>query len=155
MYPLWFRYGGKQPPPILRQAQYTAQPALVFYCWVNFLIRNSQWAVTLLYCGLALVGLVLALAWMLELPGSDWSVVGIPSLLCLGLGRFVIRVEDQPTAHASTIPIDIQKRNDGRNAWSNGRNDAHALCLDWASTPKLGTMEANSQRSPIERPLSH
>ena len=60
----------------------------------------SHRAVTLLYVGLALVGVLLALTWVLELPGSDWLMLGIPGLLCFGLWRFVVRVE--------AIPIQLQ-----------------------------------------------
>ena len=57
------------------------------------IVGYSHRAVTLLYAGLALVGLLLALAWVLELPGSDWLVLGLPGLLCLGLGQLVVRAE--------------------------------------------------------------
>ena len=53
----------------------------------------SQRAVTLLYAGLALVGVVLALAWVLELPGCDWLVLTVPTLLSLCLWQFVICTE--------------------------------------------------------------
>ena len=53
----------------------------------------SHRAVTLLYSGLALVGVLLAFAWVLELPGSDWLVPGLPGLLCPGLWQFVVRAE--------------------------------------------------------------
>ncbi|MBX3053008.1 MAG: glycosyltransferase family 4 protein [Caldilineaceae bacterium] len=53
----------------------------------------SHRTVTLLYSGLALVGVVLAFGWVLELPGTDWLAVGIPSLLCLGLWRSVVHRE--------------------------------------------------------------
>ena len=53
----------------------------------------SHRAVTLLYAGLALVGVVLALAWVLELPGSDWLALGLPGLFCLGLWQLVVRAE--------------------------------------------------------------
>ena len=55
----------------------------------------SHWAVTLLYSGLALISLLLALLWMLDVSGRDWLVVGIPSLLCLALWWLVIRVENR------------------------------------------------------------
>lgn len=53
----------------------------------------SHRAVTLLYASLALVGVLLALTWVLELPGSDWLVLGFPGLLCLCLWQFVVRAE--------------------------------------------------------------
>lgn len=67
----------------------------------------SHRSVSLLYTGLALIGVILALAWALGLPGSDWLVVSIPILLFLGLWQLVVRSETkshsaQPTSLAST-----------------------------------------------------
>ena len=68
----------------------------------------SHQAVTLLYSGLALVGLVLALAWVLGLPGVDWLALGLPGLLSLGLWRFVVRAETRSLPLQRPTPtIDI------------------------------------------------
>ena len=64
----------------------------------------SHQAVTLLYSGLALVGLVLALAWVLGLPGVDWLALGLPGLLCLGLGQLVVRAETASLALQRATP---------------------------------------------------
>ena len=53
----------------------------------------SHGAVTLLSAGLALIGVVLALAWVLKLPASDWLALGLPGLLSLGLWQLVVRAE--------------------------------------------------------------
>jgi UDP-GlcNAc:undecaprenyl-phosphate GlcNAc-1-phosphate transferase len=58
----------------------------------------SHRAVTLLYSGLALVGVVLVLAWVLALPGADWLVLGLPGLLSFGLWRLVVRAETRSLA---------------------------------------------------------
>jgi len=70
----------------------------------------SHRTVTLLYVGLALVGALLAIVWVLDLPGSDWLVLGLPVLLCFGLWRFVVRAEtaslalQQPTPPVGDFP---------------------------------------------------
>ena len=65
----------------------------------------SHRAVTLLYVGLALVGVVLALAWVLKLPGSDWLALGLPGLLCLGLWRLVVRAETKSHSVRRATPL--------------------------------------------------
>jgi len=52
--------------------------------------------VTLLYSFLALVGVFLALLWVWAVPGADWLVLAVPTLLSLGLWRFVVRAEARP-----------------------------------------------------------
>ena len=64
----------------------------------------SHRAVTLLYAGLALVGVLLVLAWVLELPGSDWLALGLPGLLSLGLWRLVVRAETRSLALQRATP---------------------------------------------------
>lgn len=64
----------------------------------------SHRAVTLLYSGLAVVGVVLALAWVLELPGVDWLVLGLPALLCPGLWQLVVRAETKSLAVQRATP---------------------------------------------------
>lgn len=49
----------------------------------------SHGAVTGLYLGFAMVGVVLAFAWVRDIPGIDWLVVGAPGALAFGLWRWV------------------------------------------------------------------
>jgi len=51
--------------------------------------------VTLLYMGLALVATILSLLWFIRIDGSEFAVVIILPLLCLGLWGFVIYQEKQ------------------------------------------------------------
>ena len=53
----------------------------------------SHRAVTLLYAGLALVGVVLAFLWVLDRPTSSWLVVSLPTLCAVGLWRLVVSTE--------------------------------------------------------------
>ena len=64
----------------------------------------SHRTVTLLYSGLALVGLVLALVWVLALPGADWLALGLPGLLGFGLWQFVVRAETASLALQRATP---------------------------------------------------
>ena len=64
----------------------------------------SQRAVTLLYAGLALLGVVLALAWVLALPGAGWLALGLPGLLSLGLWRLVVRAETKSLSAQGATP---------------------------------------------------
>ncbi len=66
----------------------------------------SHRAVTLLYMGLAVVGVLLAFSWVVEFPGSDWLVLGVPGLLSLGLWQFVARVETKSlSGHRPTSTV--------------------------------------------------
>jgi len=53
----------------------------------------SHRTVTLLYTGLALIGVLLADLWVLEVPGVDWFVIGVPALCSLGLWKWVVYAE--------------------------------------------------------------
>ena len=59
----------------------------------------SHRSVTLLYLGLALIGVLLAALWVLDISVSSWLVVSIPSLCCFGLWRLVVRAESQQRHH--------------------------------------------------------
>jgi len=56
---------------------------------------HSHRFVTLLYMGLALIATILSLLWFMKIDGSEFAVVIILPLLCLGLWTFVIYQEKQ------------------------------------------------------------
>lgn len=67
------------------------------------IVGYSHWAVTLLYIGLAAVGLLLTALWYSGSMFGDLAVILIIPLLCIGLWRWVVRSEQavrkQPTSN--------------------------------------------------------
>lgn len=63
------------------------------------IVGYSHRSVTLVYIGLALVGVMLACLWVLSVAGSDWLVLSVPTLVALGLWQFTVRAE------ARNIPL--------------------------------------------------
>lgn len=57
------------------------------------IVGYSHRTVTLLYIGLAAAGVLMALAWTLDVPGSGPVIVLSIPLLCLGLWAYVVRSE--------------------------------------------------------------
>ena len=63
------------------------------------IVGYSHRFVTLLYIGLALIGVILAFAWSLRVEGSAVAICLVIPLLCLGLWVFVIRQEGKRAVH--------------------------------------------------------
>jgi UDP-N-acetylmuramyl pentapeptide phosphotransferase/UDP-N-acetylglucosamine-1-phosphate transferase len=63
------------------------------------IVGYSHRFVTLLYIGLALIGVILAFAWSLRVEGSAVAISLVIPLLCLGLWVFVIRQERIRAVH--------------------------------------------------------
>ena len=63
------------------------------------IVGYSHRFVTLLYIGLALIGVILAFAWSLRVEGSAVAICLVIPLLCLGLWVFVIRQERKRAVH--------------------------------------------------------
>jgi UDP-GlcNAc:undecaprenyl-phosphate/decaprenyl-phosphate GlcNAc-1-phosphate transferase len=53
----------------------------------------SHCAATTAYLGFSAICVLLAFAWVLDLPGAQWFVVCVPGLLSFGLWKFVVSAE--------------------------------------------------------------